>query len=251
MSSRASAGPDAGIDARPDAGISADTATGIAGAAPTAAAPDGTEERILVAAEQCLARLGLARLSLTDVAAQAGVSRGAVYLHFADRRALIDAVLTRAASLFVSRCAETLSRHRTLADQVAEAAVFIRGHQGDKVLTLRLPADEESMFATLLTTRLERVLEEWVDFWIPYLRAAEERGELRAGVDHRQASEWIVRMMLSFAIMPAVSFDAERPAQVRAFVRSFVVDGLGPRPETNSLDGSEPDNAEVIPTTRK
>ena len=60
-------------------------------------APDGTEARILEAAELCLARLGLARLSLTDVAAQAGVSRGAVYLHFADRRALIDAVLTRAA----------------------------------------------------------------------------------------------------------------------------------------------------------
>jgi AcrR family transcriptional regulator len=225
MSSRASAGPDTGLYAGLDARI--------AGASPTAAAPDGTEERILVAAELCLARLGLARLSLTDVAAQAGVSRGAVYLHFADRRALIDAVLTRAASRFVTSCAETLSRHRTLADQVAEAAVFIREHQGDKVLSLRLPADEESLFATLLTTRLERVVEEWVDFWIPYLTAAGERGELRDGVDHRQAAEWIVRMMLSFAIMPAVSFDAERPAEVRAFVRSFIVDGLGPRPETN------------------
>ena len=36
-------------------------------------------------------------------------------------------------------------------------------------------------------------------------------------------------MMLSFAIMPAVSFDAERPAQVRAFVRAFIVDGLSPQ----------------------
>jgi len=223
MSSRASTSAAVGAGAALDA----------AGAPPTAVAPDGTEERILLAAELCLARLGLARLSLTDVAAQAGVSRGAVYLHFADRRALIDAVLTRAASRFVASCAETLSHHRTLVDQVAEAAVFIREHQGDQVLTLRLPADEESLFATLLTSRLERVLEEWVDFWIPYLRAAAERGELRDGVDHRQASEWIVRMMLSFAIMPAVSFDADRPAQVRAFVRSFIVDGLGPRPETN------------------
>jgi len=44
---------------------------------PVVSAPgaDGTEERILVAAEQCLARLGLSRLSMTDVAAQAGVSR--------------------------------------------------------------------------------------------------------------------------------------------------------------------------------
>ena len=198
----------------------------------------------MAAAELCLTRLGLARLSLTDVAVQAGVSRGAVYLHFADRRALIDAVLTRAASTFVARCAESVSRRRTLVDQVAEAAVFIREHQGDKVLTLRLPADEESLLATLLTTRLERVVEEWVEFWIPYLTAAQERGELRDGVDHRQASEWIVRMMLSFAVMPAVSFDAESPAQVRAFVRSFIVDGLGAPPR------SEAHNPEVNPTKR-
>jgi AcrR family transcriptional regulator len=178
------------------------------------------------------------------------MSRGAVYLHFADRSTLIDAVLARTAARFVASSEASVRKKRTLAGQVAEAAVFIRTHLGDHVLTLRLPADEESLFATLLTTRLERVLEEWVDFWIPYLRAAEGRGELRDGVDHRQASEWIVRMMLSFAIMPAVSFDAERPAQVRAFVRSFVVDGLGPRPETNSPDGSEPDNTEVNPTMR-
>jgi AcrR family transcriptional regulator len=222
--------------------MSSRAGTGIAGAARSHVAPDGTEERILAAAELCLGRLGLARLSLTDVAVQAGVSRGAVYLHFADRRALIDAVLTRASNRFVARCAETVTRHRTLVAQVAEAAVFIREHQGDRVLTLRLPADEESLFATLLTSRLQWVVEEWVEFWLPYLTAAEERGELRAGLDHRQASEWIVRMMLSFAIMPAVSFDAESPAQVRAFVRAFVVDGLGPRPEMKpTKPGSEPD----------
>ena len=35
-------------------------------------------------------------------------------------------------------------------------------------------------------------------------------------------------MMLSFAVMPAVSFDADRPDQVRAFVRAFIISGLGP-----------------------
>jgi AcrR family transcriptional regulator len=169
-----------------------------------------TEERILVAAEQCLGRLGLARLSMTDVAAQAGVSRGAVYLHFADRRTLIDAVLTRTATRFVASSAEPVGRRRTLVGQVAEAAVFIRAHLGDSGLTLRLPADEESVLATLLTSRLER------------------RGEIRAGIDHRQAAEWIVRMMLSFAVMPAVSFDGDRPEDIAAFVRSFVVAGLAP-----------------------
>jgi AcrR family transcriptional regulator len=208
--------------------MSSRAGTGLAGATGLDAPPDGTQERILAAAERCLSRLGLARLSLTDVAVQAGLSRGAVYLHFADRKALIDAVLTRASARFVARCAVAVGRHRTLVGQVAEAATFIREHQGDRVLSLRLPADEESLLATLLTSRLERVVEEWVDFWLPYLADAEARGEVRRGLDHRQAAEWIVRMVLSFAIMPAVSFDADSPTQVRAFVRSFIVDGLGP-----------------------
>jgi AcrR family transcriptional regulator len=183
----------------------------------------------MAAAELCMARLGVSRLSMTDVAVQAGVSRGAVYLHFADRGALLDAVLTRVAKRFVAHSFETVSRRRTLVAQVAEGAVFVREHLGDNVLTLRLPADEESLLAVLLTSRREQVVGEWVDFWLPFLAAAEERGELRPGVDHAQAAEWIVRMMLSFAVMPPVSFDADSPSQLRAFVRSFIIDGLGPR----------------------
>jgi AcrR family transcriptional regulator len=193
-------------------------------------APEGTEERILVAAEQCLARLGMGRLSMTDVAAQAGMSRGAVYLHFADRKTLLDAVLTRAAHRFVASSDESVRRRRTLVGQVAEAAVFIRTHLGDSVLTLRLPADEEPVLATLLTSRMDHLVGEWVAFWLPYLAEAEARGEIRRGVDHAQAAEWIVRLMLSFAVMPAVSFDGDDPDAVRSFVRSYIVDGLAPRP---------------------
>ena len=69
----------------------------------------------------------------------------------------VDAVLARAADRFVASSAVMVSRRRTLADQVAEAAVFIRAHLGDQVLTLRLPADEESLCATLMTSRIEHL----------------------------------------------------------------------------------------------
>jgi hypothetical protein len=98
------------------------------------------------------------------------------------------------------------------------------------MLTLRLPADEETLYATLMTSRIEHLLGQWIDFWLPYLADAEARSEIRRGIDHRQAAEWIVRMMLSFAVMRAASFDADRPEQVRAFVRAFIISGLGPSP---------------------
>jgi len=186
-----------------------------------------TEERILDAAEQCMGRLGLRRVSMGDVAAQAGVSRGSVYLHFGDRASLLDAVLSRVATRFVASSEAAVRRRRTLAGQVGEAAVFIRRHVGDRLLTLQLPADDDSLLAVLMTAQIHRLVAEWVAFWEPYLADAERRGEVRPGLDQAQAGEWIVRLMMSLAVMPAVTFDADDPDSVRAFVRAHLVRGLG------------------------
>jgi AcrR family transcriptional regulator len=185
-----------------------------------------TEERILDGAEACMSRLGLRRVSMTDVATQAGVSRGSVYFHFRDRAALVDAVLTRVATRFVESSTSAVRSRRTLAGQVGEAAVFIRQHLGDELLTLRLPAEGESLLATLLSVQVDRLLGQWIEFWLPFLDDAERRGEIRTGLDHRRASEWIVRIMLSFAVMPSVTFDMDDSDAVRSFVHDHLVVGL-------------------------
>ena len=51
-----------------------------------------------------MARYGL-RVSMRDVAAEAGLSRGSVYRYFRDRDALVDAVLERTADRFVAAAA--------------------------------------------------------------------------------------------------------------------------------------------------
>jgi len=196
------------------------------GAAPSAPAPAETVGRILDAAETCMSRLGLRRVSMTDVALQAGVSRGSVYFHFGDRATLVDAVLARLATRFVASSEPAVRNRRTLAGQVGEAAVFIRQHLGDELLTLRLPAEGDSLLATLLSAQDDRLLTQWIEFWLPYLEAAERRGEIRSGLDHRRASEWIVRTMLSFAIMPSVTFDIDDPNAIRSFVHDHLIAGL-------------------------
>jgi len=190
-------------------------------------APDvssATRQRILDAAEWCFRRLGLARVSMADVAGQAGLSRGSVYRYFADRQSLVDAVLERAADRFVAASTASVDRWPTLANQVGEAAVFILAGQGPALF----PVEEESLFATLLTARIDGLVERWVEFWLPRLARAEERGEVRAGLDRRQAAEWIVRLMLSFAVMPSVVIDLGDPDAIRAFVRTHLVRGLAP-----------------------
>jgi AcrR family transcriptional regulator len=60
------------------------------------AAAEATRERICIAAEELFLRDGYARTSIRAVAKAAGVAEATVYLAFADKAALLDAVILRA-----------------------------------------------------------------------------------------------------------------------------------------------------------
>jgi AcrR family transcriptional regulator len=194
--------------------------------------PVVTRERILDAADAALRRYGVRRASMNDVATIGRISRGSIYRYFPDREALLSATLERAARRFVAASEPSVRRRRSLAAQVAEAAVFIRTHLDDEVLTFHTGVQDAAM-GTLLATQMESLLSDFVDFWPPYLAAAERRGEIRTGLDHRRVSEWIVRLMASFVTVPSVVVDLDDTDQVRAFVQDFVVDGLRPWPPTS------------------
>ena len=189
---------------------------------------EDTRERILDAAEQAMRRFGFRRASMNDVAQLARVSRGSVYRYFPDRDTLVAAVLERLAQRFVASSEPSVRRRRTLAAQIAEAAVFIRAHLDDAVLTLGPGDVEDRIIATLLAAQMDGLLQEFVAFWQPYLQAAEARGEIRPGLDHRRAAEWIVRVMVSFVMMPSVVIDLDDPEAVRSFVQDHIVRGLAP-----------------------
>ena len=54
-----------------------------------------TREALIDAAEQVFRREGVTRTSLAEVAAAAGVTRGAIYWHFRDKAELLDAMCER------------------------------------------------------------------------------------------------------------------------------------------------------------
>jgi TetR/AcrR family acrAB operon transcriptional repressor len=54
-----------------------------------------TREALIDAAEQLFRREGVSRTSLAEIAAEAGVTRGAIYWHFRDKAELLDAMCER------------------------------------------------------------------------------------------------------------------------------------------------------------
>ncbi|MCF2533082.1 TetR/AcrR family transcriptional regulator [Yinghuangia soli] len=196
--------------------------------APGAARGSDTRDRIVEAATDCIRRWGIRRVSMNDVAQQAGVSRRTVYLHFADREALVLAVLTRISELTVAAVEPLVRRRATLAGQVAEAAVHVHA-LGPAELQLGLsyrPGESED--ATLLLAHSERAMAAWHAFWIPFVEEARARGEVRADLDADRATEWIMRMVISLVTVPARAFDADDPEQVRDFVAEFITRGFAP-----------------------
>ena len=184
-----------------------------------------TREQILAAAEACIRRWGIRRVSMNDVATRAGVSRMSVYRHFADRDALVLAVLERLADQTVEVATPRVLRRRTLAAQVAEAAAHVRSLEGELDLGLgSRPGEGEQ--AALSLAHAGPVLNRWIEFWIPRIEEARARGEVRADLDARQAAEWIMRMMLSLVTIPSLTVDLDDPEAVRRFVQHHIVRGF-------------------------
>ncbi len=188
-----------------------------------------TREQILAAALVALRRSGIRRFSMNEVAEGAGVSRMSVYRHFADRDALVLAVLERLADLTIEASTPRILRRRSLAGQVAEAAVFVRNL--DPELTLNLGAHPgEGELAALELAHVKRLADRWIEFWVPLLAEARQRGEVRADLDLRHAAEWIVRTILSVVTVPSLTVDLDDSEALRRFVRDHIVRGFQPLP---------------------
>lgn len=56
---------------------------------------EGMRDRILVATFDCIKRLGLTDMSLSDICAAAGISRGALYVHFKSKSEILQALARR------------------------------------------------------------------------------------------------------------------------------------------------------------
>jgi AcrR family transcriptional regulator len=181
---------------------------------------------LLAATTTTLRRMGPRQFSLTAVAEAAGVSRGTVHNAFGSRDNAIRTALDHLASAFIETMAAEVARQPTLADQVAAAAVLVCAHRqhSDSVSPRGI---NESILVLLLRNIGDDLLARSLRLWQPLVAAARQRGEVRQGTDPARAAEWIVRMLLSFEVLPPMGVNLANPRAVRRFVADHIVAGLG------------------------
>jgi AcrR family transcriptional regulator len=180
---------------------------------------------LLAATAETLRRLGPRQFTLTAVAEAAGVSRGTVHNALGSRDYAIKTALDHLASAFIETIAAEVQGESMLADQVAAAAVMVCAHRERSEL-IAPRGINESILVLLLRNVGDELMERSIDLWKPLVRAAQRSGEVREDLDAGRASEWIVRMLLSFELLPPIVVNLDSPRAVRRFVTDHIVAGL-------------------------
>jgi AcrR family transcriptional regulator len=186
--------------------------------------PAIARERLLDAAREVFASKGVLDVTIADVAAAAGCTRGTVHRHLGDRDSLRLAFVNHQATLVGRRVAERLATIDEPGDLLTEAVlVSVAEVRADPVLAAWF-TDPSASTAGRLALRAEVVNGLVSGLVREVVRRAGDRGELDPRVDTAVTTDAVVRLILSLLTLPAADTRRRSGAtQERRLVEQMLV----------------------------
>ena len=180
--------------------------------------PPPSRERLLEAAYACVARFGLAKTTMEDVAREAGLSRATVYRYFPQGKdQLVRDVVAWEAGRFFERLTRAVAHHVELADLLEEALLFAHRAVEDHVVLQKILVTEPERLLPMLTTESSRLIALVKQFLV----LAMQRTPLRPDVEVDAAADHLARMVLSL-ISAQGGWDLTDRADTRRLVDSLL-----------------------------
>lgn len=123
-------------------------------------APDARRAEILTAGRALFSEQGIARTSIADVAARAGITRGLVYHYFEDKDTLVDAVLAGYVDQFVAGLREWDAAREVgnIDKALADCVALFRRYLGRGQLGTGLPRIEDAALYNRFVDQAVRAL---------------------------------------------------------------------------------------------
>ena len=174
------------------------------------------EAKVVDGALRAIARFGLGKLTVDDVAREAGISRATLYRYFPGRGAVLAAVVRSETERLQRGLDEALDETTTLAEALAAVSGFgARAFAGHEALQHLLATEPGAVLPHLCFTGADTLLTVCADRIRPHL--CRFMGPLEA----RRTGEWLARIVLSYGLAPPP--DGAIEAAVLGVVREFVI----------------------------
>ncbi len=182
------------------------------------------DDRVAAATLACIARSGLVKLTVDDVARAAGTSRATIYRAYPAKQALVAAAVGAEADRITAAVVLAATSATDLDDAVArvvlvanrelracDALAFVAAHEPELLYPHLEFAGGDMLYAEL-GRRLGAAFTAWC-------------------ADPERAGEWVARFALKLLWSPTPLVDPTDEAAVRRFVSAFVTPGI-PTPTT-------------------
>lgn len=185
-----------------------------------------SRERVLAATFACIARSGLAKTTVEDVARTSGVSRATVYRLFPGGREqlLRDTVAWEMARFFLHLAAE-IGPMPDFESFLERALPLARREVLAHAVLQKVLETEPERLMPLITVEQHHVISYLAAYFVPQLARDRDAGLVRADTDLPRCAEYVARMALSLITSPG-PYDLEDPDEVRRLVRRELLGGV-------------------------
>jgi AcrR family transcriptional regulator len=182
--------------------------------------------RVLRGAYSCIARAGMAKTTVDDIAGASGVSRATIYRLFpGGKDELLRETVGWEMDRFFLHLGEELGEAVDFATFLEDALPLARRElRGHAVLQKVLETEPDRLNA-LITLQQHRVIVAIASYFLPLLERDRAAGHIAEGVDLTQCAEYVARMALSLIASPG-RHDLGDPAEVRRLVRGELLGGV-------------------------
>jgi AcrR family transcriptional regulator len=184
---------------------------------------DAVSDRILDAALDVAAATGLRNLTMDQVARRAGVGRMTVYRRFGDRDGLVQALVVRETRRCLAELDAAASIDQPIAEQVEAGFVVSLRLASTHPLLARLATVEGEVVLRTLNARRGGGFTVATAFLAERLRRSQRSGVLAADADVDAVAELLVRITMSFVLLPTSTLPLDDEDRLRAIARRHLV----------------------------
>lgn len=186
---------------------------------------EGNPQRILDAALKQFELFGIRRSTVEDITKRSGLARVTLYRNFANKDAIVEAVLLRELERFLSELAAEAGGYPTAEDKLVEGFVFTLTTMREHALLQRLLATEPETVLPFLTVEGDSVIQTASSFLAHQLAVALP-DDRRTQIELLEVAEVTVRVIVSFVLTPSQNVALGDDDAARSFARRYLVPPL-------------------------